>query len=120
MLLENLLHLLEGWRPAFLQKRTCQRAIALALGLLCGLGRRTVTRAICFNNRQHQDWAPITSSSTAVDGSQRLFLTRSCTAPSANTAQNRLWSPSTTPGSNAQAKKLRAPAGCVILSVRLF
>jgi hypothetical protein len=25
--------------------------------LLCGLGRRTVTRAICFNNRQHQDWS---------------------------------------------------------------
>ena len=56
MLLENLLHLLEGWGPAFRQKRTCARAIALALGLLCGLGRRTVTRAICFNNRQHQDW----------------------------------------------------------------
>ena len=38
MLLENLLHLLEGWAPAFGQKRTCERAIALALGLLCGLG----------------------------------------------------------------------------------
>jgi hypothetical protein len=57
MLLENLLHLLGGWAPAFRQKRTCERAIALALGLLCGLGRRTVTRAICFNNRQHQDWS---------------------------------------------------------------
>ena len=57
MLLENfLLHLLAGWAPAFRQKRTCERAIALALGLLCGLGRRTVTRAICFNNRQHRDW----------------------------------------------------------------
>jgi hypothetical protein len=42
---------------AFGQQRTCARAIALALGLLCGLGRRTVTRAICFNNRQHQDWS---------------------------------------------------------------
>jgi len=39
MLLENFLSLLEGWAPAFRQKRTCQRAIALALGLLCGLGR---------------------------------------------------------------------------------
>jgi len=57
MLLENLLHLLEGWAPAFRQKRTCERAIALALGLLCGLGRRTVTRAIGFNNRQHLDWS---------------------------------------------------------------
>ena len=57
MLLEKLLHLLGGWAAAFRQERTCQRAIALALGLLCGLGRRTVTRAICFNNRQHQDWS---------------------------------------------------------------
>jgi hypothetical protein len=53
MLLEKLLHLLAGWAPAFCQQRTCERAIALALGLLCGLGRRTVTRSICFNNRQH-------------------------------------------------------------------
>ena len=57
MLLEKLLHLLGGWAVAFRQQRTCERAIALALGLLCGLGRRTVTRAICFNNRQHQDWS---------------------------------------------------------------
>ena len=57
MLLEKLLHLLGGWAAAFRQQRTCERAIALALGLLCGLGRRTVTRAICFNNRQHQDWS---------------------------------------------------------------
>jgi len=57
MLLEKLLDLLEGWASAFRQQRTCARAIALALGLLCGLGRRTVTRAICFNNRQHQDWS---------------------------------------------------------------
>jgi hypothetical protein len=57
MLLEKLLHLLGGWAPAFGQQRTRERAVALALGLLCGLGRRTVTRAICFNNRQHQDWS---------------------------------------------------------------
>ena len=56
MLLEKLLQLLGGWAPAFRQGRTRERAIALALGLLCGLGRRTITRAICFNNRQHQDW----------------------------------------------------------------
>jgi hypothetical protein len=57
MLLEKLLELLESWAPAFAQQRTCQRAIALALGLLCGLGRRTLTRAICFHQRQHQDWS---------------------------------------------------------------
>ena len=56
MLLAKLLSLLESWAPAFRQQRTHARAIALALGLLCGLGRRTITRAICFNNLQHQDW----------------------------------------------------------------
>jgi hypothetical protein len=57
MLLEKLLELLKGWVPAFPQRRTGGRAIALAAGLLCSLGRRTLTRAICFNNRQHQDWS---------------------------------------------------------------
>jgi hypothetical protein len=57
MLLEKLLELLKGWVPAFPQRRTCGRAIALAVGLLCGLGRRTLTRAICFYGRQHQDWS---------------------------------------------------------------
>src|SRR5262249_49338877 len=56
MLLAKLLSLLAGWATAFRQHRTHARAVALALGLLCGLGRRTITRAICFNNRQHQDW----------------------------------------------------------------
>src|SRR5437764_670885 len=57
MLLEKLLELLEGWAPVFCQRRTGKRAVALALGLLCGLGRRTVTRAICFYRRQYQDWS---------------------------------------------------------------
>jgi hypothetical protein len=59
MLLEKLLELLKGWAPAFPQRRTCGRAIVLAMGLLCGLGRRTLTRAICFHGHQHQhqDWS---------------------------------------------------------------
>ena len=57
MLLDTLLALLQGWAPAFAQQRTCQRAIALALGLLCGLGRRTLTRALRFLGRQHRDWS---------------------------------------------------------------
>ena len=36
------------WNFVFPQARTLQRAIALAFGLLCGVGRRTVTRAIGF------------------------------------------------------------------------
>jgi len=35
--------LLGGWAPVFRQQRTCARAVALALGLLCGLGRRTIS-----------------------------------------------------------------------------
>lgn len=34
-----------------------QRAIALALGLLCGVGRRTITRALGFGDKQQQDWS---------------------------------------------------------------
>jgi DDE superfamily endonuclease len=56
-LLETLLELLQGWAPAFRQRRTWARAIALALGLLCGWGRRTLTCALCFWDRQHQDWS---------------------------------------------------------------
>ena len=56
-LLETLLELLQGWAPAFRQRRTWARAIALALGLLCGWGRRTLTCALGFWDRQHQDWS---------------------------------------------------------------
>jgi hypothetical protein len=57
MLLDTLLELLAGWTPAFPQRRTGERALTLALGLLCGLGRRTVTRALCFFHQQHRDWS---------------------------------------------------------------
>jgi hypothetical protein len=57
MLLETLLDLLQGWAPAFRQRRTCQRAVALALGLLCGWGRRTLTSALGFWDRQQRDWS---------------------------------------------------------------
>ena len=53
--------------------------------------------------------APITSSSTAVDREADALLTRPSTAPSANTAQTRLSSASTTPALNAQAKKSERP-----------
>ena len=56
-LLETLLELLHGWVPAFRQRRTWARALALALGLLCGWGRRTLTCALGFLDCQHQDWS---------------------------------------------------------------
>ena len=57
MLLETLLELLQGWRPAFRQRRTWVRALALALGLLCGWGRRTLTSALGFWECQQRDWS---------------------------------------------------------------
>jgi DDE superfamily endonuclease len=56
-LLATLLELLQGWRPAFRQRRTWARALVLALGLLCGWGRRTLTCALGFWDRQHKDWS---------------------------------------------------------------
>ena len=56
-LLDTWLELLEGWAPAFGQRRTWARALALALGLVCGWGRRTLTCALGFWDCQHQDWS---------------------------------------------------------------
>ena len=57
MLLATLLDLLQGWVPAFRQRRTYARAVVLAVGLLCGWGRRTLTTALGFWDLQHQDWS---------------------------------------------------------------
>ncbi len=46
-LLDELIRLLEGWIPAFPQRRTGIRAITDAIALSLVLGRRTITRAIC-------------------------------------------------------------------------
>ena len=34
-----------------------QRAIALAFGILCGVGKRTLTRAISFHGNTQKDWS---------------------------------------------------------------
>src|SRR5689334_15103873 len=57
MWLDTLLALLQGWAPVFAQQRTYEGAIGLALALLCGLGRRTLTRALCFQGCQDRDWS---------------------------------------------------------------
>jgi hypothetical protein len=56
-LLTYLLEQTERWNFVFPQARTLQRAIALAFGLLCGMGRRTVTRAIGFQGNTQKDWS---------------------------------------------------------------
>jgi hypothetical protein len=57
MLLKCFLERLELWAGVFPQERTHRRAVALTLGLVCGLGRRTITRALCFLGWQDKDWA---------------------------------------------------------------
>jgi len=57
MLLQALSERLQCWEEVFAQQRTHARATALALGLLCGVGQRTITRALGFLGWQNQDWA---------------------------------------------------------------
>lgn len=57
----NLLEFLEKhtalWQAVFPQARTLHRAIALGFGILCGMGRRTLTRAISFQGNTQKDWS---------------------------------------------------------------
>lgn len=57
MLLPRFLNLLQQWRPCFADYRTHRRAVGFALSLLVCLGRRTISRAICAQQRQFQSWA---------------------------------------------------------------
>jgi hypothetical protein len=57
MLLKCFLARLERWADVFPQTRTHRRAVALTLGLIGGLGRRTITRALGFLGWQDKDWS---------------------------------------------------------------
>jgi len=46
-----------AWASVFAQERSLQRALALAFGILCGVGKRTVTRAISFHGNTQKDWS---------------------------------------------------------------
>jgi hypothetical protein len=56
-LLTYLLEQTAHWNFLFPQERSRQRAIALAFGILCGVGRRTLTRAISFHGNTQKDWS---------------------------------------------------------------
>jgi hypothetical protein len=56
-LLTYLLKQTAGWGFVFPQERSLQRAITLAFGILCGVGRRTLTRAISFQGNTQKDWS---------------------------------------------------------------
>ncbi len=45
------------WALVFPQTRTLERAITVAFGILCGVGKRTLTRAISFNGNTQKDWS---------------------------------------------------------------
>jgi hypothetical protein len=56
-LFDALLKHTRQWMFVFPQTRSLERAIALAFGILCGVGKRTLTRAICFQGNSHKDWS---------------------------------------------------------------
>ena len=45
------------WDQVFAQTRTLQRAVTLGFGILCGLGKRTITRAISVQGNAQKDWS---------------------------------------------------------------
>jgi hypothetical protein len=58
MFLEHVLEdLSRHWRPVFAQQRSASRALKLAIGLLLGMGRRTITRSLCFHGETEVDWS---------------------------------------------------------------
>lgn len=56
-LLNYLLKQTHQWIFVFPQERSLLRATALAFGILCGVGRRTLTRAISFQGNTQKDWS---------------------------------------------------------------
>ena len=52
-----LLKHLAQWVSVFPQKRSLDRAITVAFGILCGVGKRTITRAIGFHGNTQKDWS---------------------------------------------------------------
>ena len=57
VLLHALLTILQGWRPAFSQRRSAHRAITQTLGSLLALGRRTLSRSLWALGNQQHDWS---------------------------------------------------------------
>jgi hypothetical protein len=56
-LADFLLKHLALWADAFPQRRSLERAITVAPGLVCGLGKRTITRSIGFQGNTQKDWS---------------------------------------------------------------
>ena len=52
-----LLKHLAQWAVVFPQERSLNRAITVAFGILCGVGKRTITRSIGFHGNTQKDWS---------------------------------------------------------------
>lgn len=75
-LLDSYNELFAQSRPFFQQRRTFERARALAFSSLVTLGRHTISRLICTKNEQQQDWsADYLFFSRAHWRAEDLFLT---------------------------------------------
>ena len=57
MLLEAFIELCSKWKSIFAHERTFELAMRQALGTLCAMGRRTITRIIWFSGREQQQWS---------------------------------------------------------------
>lgn len=57
MLLDHWLEITAGWQAVFSQPRLFRRALGQALGTLVAFGRRTLSRALWAEGRQHRDWS---------------------------------------------------------------
>lgn len=57
MLAARLRELMGAWSGVFRQQRTFHRATEVLVGLLCALGRRTVTKSLVFRGRTQCDWS---------------------------------------------------------------
>ena len=48
---------LNAWAAVLPQQRSLDRTVALGVGILCGVGKRTITRAIGFHGNTQKDWS---------------------------------------------------------------
>jgi hypothetical protein len=56
-LIDSLFEHLKSWGEVLPQRRTLERTFAVGIGILCGVGKRTITRSIGFHGNTQKDWS---------------------------------------------------------------
>lgn len=56
-LLQCLIKHVQQWVGVLPQQRSLERTMAVGVGILCGVGKRTITRAIGFHGNTQKDWS---------------------------------------------------------------